>query len=140
MISVVVPAGVGSLLQAALTHYRGVDARPGTTVVSVEPRSAACVLASVAAGRLVTIPTGVTTMAGLNCGTVSSLVWPFIRPGLDGCVAVDDPEVADAARELAAHGVDAGPCGAAPLAALDAVEATGTVVLLVSEGSAANPA
>jgi diaminopropionate ammonia-lyase len=48
--------------------------------------------------------------------------------------------VAGAARRLAAHGVDAGPCGAAPLAALDAVDAAGTVVLLVTEGSAANPA
>jgi diaminopropionate ammonia-lyase len=138
---VVVPAGVGSLLQAALTHYRSGDAPAGTTVLSVEPRSAACVMASVTAGRPVTVPTSVTSMAGLNCGTVSSLAWPYIRPGLDACVAVDDAEVADAARELAEHGVDAGPCGAAPLAALHAVHGglTGTVVLLVTEGTAANP-
>ena len=138
---VVVPAGVGSLLQAALTHYRRADAAPGTAVVSVEPETAACVLASVAAGRPTTIPTATTIMAGLNCGTISSLAWPHIRPGLDGCVAVDDVEVADAARRLAADGVDAGPCGAAPLAALEAIDAAaGTVVLLVTEGSAANPA
>lgn len=136
---VVVPAGVGSLLQAALAHYRSADT--GTAVVSVEPEAAACVRASVAAGRPVTVPTGRTTMAGLNCGTVSSLAWPLIRPGLDGCVTVDDAAAARAANRLAGHGIAAGPCGAAPLAALDALPGppSGTAVLLVTEGSAANP-
>jgi diaminopropionate ammonia-lyase len=96
-------------------------------------------------------------MAGLNCGTVSTLAWPFISHGLDAGVAVTDERAADAARDLAALGVPAGPCGAAPLAALRAVDATpdtaerdrrrvvlglspaATVVLLVTEGTAANP-
>ncbi|MEU4155219.1 pyridoxal-phosphate dependent enzyme [Actinoplanes sp. NPDC026670] len=136
---VIVPAGVGSLLQAALAHYRS---RPSATrVVSVEPVVAACVSASVAAGRPVTVETGATSMAGLNCGTVSALAWPYIRAGLDGCVTVPDAAVAGAARALAAVGVDAGPCGAAPLAALPAVAASdATVILLVTEGAAANPA
>jgi diaminopropionate ammonia-lyase len=148
---VVVPAGVGSLLQAALTHYRSAKTSAGVAVVSVEPQSAACVLASVAAGRPVTVDTGATSMAGLNCGTVSSLAWPAIRPGLDACVAVSDAEAADAAHELAQGGVAAGPCGAAALAALHAIHdsyerravlgltAMSTVVLLVTEGAAANP-
>jgi diaminopropionate ammonia-lyase len=151
---VVVPAGVGSLLQAALTHYRSDHTPPGTAVVSVEPQSAACVLASVIAGRPVTVATGVTSMAGLNCGTVSSLAWPYIHRGLDACVAVSDAEAAAAARELAEHGVHAGPCGAAALAALHAIgdsdgaglpwaacglTPASTVVLLVTEGAAANP-
>jgi diaminopropionate ammonia-lyase len=151
---VVVPAGVGSLLQAALTHYRSGCTPPGTAIICVEPRSAACVLASVTAGHPVTVATGVTSMAGLNCGTVSSLAWPYIRSGLDACVAVSDPEAAGAARELAEHGVPAGPCGAAALAALHAIRDSdraglpraglgltpaSTVVLLVTEGAAANP-
>lgn len=151
---VVVPAGVGSLLQAALTHYRSGNTPPGTAVLSVEPQSAACILASVTAGHPVTVATGMTSMAGLNCGTVSSLAWPYISSGLDACIAVSDAEVADAARELAEHGVDAGPCGAATLAALHAIHdnasthqpqaaleltPTSTIVLLVTEGTAANP-
>jgi diaminopropionate ammonia-lyase len=151
---VVVPAGVGSLLQAALTHYRGGHAPSGTAVVCVEPRTAACVLASVTAGHPVTVATGVTSMAGLNCGTVSSLAWPYIHRGLDACVAVSDAEVASAARELAEHDVRAGPCGAAALAALHAIHdengaglaraglgltTASTVVLLVTEGAEANP-
>jgi diaminopropionate ammonia-lyase len=151
---VVVPVGVGSLLQAALTHYRGARTPPGTAVICVEPRSAACVLASVTAGHPVTVATGVTSMAGLNCGTVSSLAWPCILRGVDACVAVSDAEAAEAARELAEHGVHAGPCGAAALAALHAIHGhdgaglpraglgltpASTVVLLVTEGAAANP-
>jgi diaminopropionate ammonia-lyase len=146
---VLVPAGVGSLLQASLAHYRRPGALAGTAVVSVEPESAACVLASVAAGRPVTVATGVTSMAGLNCGTVSSLAWPYISRGLDAGIAVTDAEVATAARELAEHGIEAGPCGAAPLAALHAIHGhdqpvaltpATTVVLLVTEGATANPA
>jgi diaminopropionate ammonia-lyase len=138
---VLVPAGVGSLLQAALVHYRSRAEPAATRVVSVEPSVAACVSASVAAGRPVTIETGHTSMAGLNCGTVSSLAWPYIHRGLDLCLTVTDAAVAGAAHALAANGVDAGPCGAAPMAALDLLAPVGaTVVLLVTEGAAANPA
>jgi diaminopropionate ammonia-lyase len=150
---VVVPTGVGSLLQAALAHHRSDPDLLATAVVSVEPVDAACVLASVTAGRPVTVDTGVTAMAGLNCGTVSTVAWPYIAPGLDACVAVTDADAARAQRDLAALGVPAGPCGAAPLAAVRSIRAApgqhagvslglsprATVVLLVTEGAAANP-
>ncbi|MGA7227898.1 MAG: pyridoxal-phosphate dependent enzyme [Acidimicrobiia bacterium] len=147
---VVVPTGVGSLLQAAITHYRSDPARLATTVVSVEPNGAACVRTSVEAGRPVTVETGHTVMTGLNCGTMSSMAWAYVKRGLDGCVTVTDAEAITAARRLNALGVDAGPCGAAPLAALRVLyesEDTGrlalseetTIVLLVTEGAEANP-
>ncbi|HEY3262430.1 MAG TPA: pyridoxal-phosphate dependent enzyme, partial [Pseudonocardiaceae bacterium] len=143
---VIVPTGVGSLLQAALVHYRS-KARAETAVVSVEPEAAPCVLASVTAGRPVTVKTGPTSMAGLNCGTVSSLAWPYISRSLDACVTVSDAQAASAARELTTQGVDAGPCGAASLGALHILHRAGisylrpgsTVLLLITEGSAANP-
>lgn len=154
---VVVPSGVGSLLQAALTHYRSRREAVDTAVVSVEPVDAACVLASVAAGHPVTVETGRTRMAGLNCGTVSSLAWPHIRHGLDASIAVTDQQAADAARDLATLGVPAGPCGAAPLAAVRTLRGNATtipddvakaslrlhagttIVLIVTEGNEANP-
>jgi diaminopropionate ammonia-lyase len=151
---VVVPTGVGSLLQAAVTHHRSRPEPSRTAVMSVEPTVAACVLASVRAGRAVNVPTRVTTMAGLNCGTVSSLAWPVVRAGLDAAVAVDDAEAAAAAAVLRAAGVDAGPCGSAALAGAEAaltgdgaearraalrIGRDATVLLVVTEGSAANP-
>jgi diaminopropionate ammonia-lyase len=141
---VLVPTGVGSLLLAALTHYRAHPAGRPTAVVSVEPVQAACVQASIAAGHPVSVATSHTIMAGLNCGTVSSLAWPAIDSGLDAAVTVTDDQVTSAGRDLAALGVPVGPCGAAPLAATRTPGATlapqTTLVLVATEGAAANPA
>ena len=113
---VVVPAGVGSLAQAVITHYRSRGAQHPAAVLCVEPDAAACVLASLVAGRPLSIPTGATNMAGLNCGTPSSLAWPFLRYGLDAAVAVGDDAAARAVADLGDLGVSSGPSGAAALA------------------------
>ncbi|MGP4022936.1 pyridoxal-phosphate dependent enzyme [Actinomadura sp. 3N407] len=145
---VAVPVGVGSLAQAAVTHYRA--GRSAPTLLCVEPDAAPCVLTSLHHDRPVTIETGSTTMAGLNCATPSSLAWPFLRSGVDAAVAVTDAATARAARNLAALDVPAGPCGAASLAGARAALTpqhrpalapghTGTIVLLSTEGSTANP-
>jgi diaminopropionate ammonia-lyase len=138
---VLVPTGVGSLLQAALAHYRCGPTPADTAVISVEPEVAACVQTSVAAGGRVSVDTGATIMAGLNCGTVSSLAWPYIHPGLDGAATITDDQAAAATRDLAAHGVAAGPCGAAALAAARNLTSPpdATLLLLVTEGANANP-
>ena len=141
---VAVPIGVGSLAQAVVRHYRSIDRTPA--VLSVEPTSAPCTVASLTAGEPVTISNGSTSMAGLNCGTLSSLAWPVLRDGLDAAVSVDDEDAEAAISELATAGVPAGPSGAASLAGATAALAhasrrdelgigTGsTVVLLSTEG------
>jgi diaminopropionate ammonia-lyase len=143
---VLVPTGVGSLLHAALIRYRADSAgAPPAVVVSVEPVQAACVQASIAAGHPVSVATGHTIMAGLNCGTVSSLAWPSIQRGLDASATVTDDQVTLASRHLAKNGVPVGPCGAASLAAAQRLAATRqvssgtTLVLIATEGEAANP-
>ncbi len=147
---VVVPVGVGSLAQAAVTHYRRAGLHHVPAVLSVEPDTAACVLAS-QRDQLTSVGTGTTIMAGLNCGTPSQLAWPVLRDGLDAACAVTDAEARNAARDLAGHGVAAGPCGAASLAAMrvtldhDArraqlgIDDTSLVVLLMTESTTANP-
>jgi diaminopropionate ammonia-lyase len=116
---VCVPAGVGSLAQAVVTHYRSRPSGHAPALLSVEPESAACVLQSLVRGEPVTVRTGQTIMAGLNCGTPSSIAWPVLRAGLDAAVAVPDA-AARAAGHLHALGVPSGPCGAAALAGLRA--------------------
>lgn len=128
---VVVPTGVGSLLQSALEHYRG-----RARVLAVEPTTAACVGASLEAGKPVSVDTSTPTiMAGLNCGTVSSIAWPTIRDHLDMAVTVTDDEARAAMHVLHAHNIQAGPCGAAALAGAQkaALQAT-SVVLISTEG------
>ncbi len=151
---VVVPVGVGSLAQAAVAHYRSRPEGPAPALLAVEPDKASCVLASLSRGERVSVPTGTTVMAGLNCGTPSLLAWPYLRDGLDAAVAVTDAGSIAAARALAAAGIAAGPCGGASLAGAWAtltgegagarrgalaVEPGTTVVLLSTEGAAANP-
>jgi diaminopropionate ammonia-lyase len=151
---VAIPAGVGSLAQAAITHYRSRPASGLTSLLTVEPGSAAGILASLVRGALGTVATGETIMSGLNCGTPSRLAWPYLRDGLDAAVAVADSEAAAAARDLAGYGIPAGPCGGAALAGVRAaltgegaqarraalaLDADAAVVLLSTEGSAANP-
>lgn len=140
---VAVPTGVGSLLQAAVQHYRCGATHP--SVLAVEPEAAAPVLASLHAGRMTSIETAPTIMAGLNCGTPSALAWPVLAAGLDRAVAVTDAEAARALGGLAAYGIDAGPCGAAGLAGIralarhDRLDQRATVLLVSTEGRAANP-
>jgi len=120
---VAVPVGVGSLAQAAVTHYRspgGAEPDGLTAVLSVEPDTAACLLASLRAGAQVSIPTAGTVMAGLNCGTVSSIAWPYLASGLDAAVAVTDDAARRAAADLASLGISSGPSGAASLAGVRA--------------------
>ncbi|WP_372463234.1 diaminopropionate ammonia-lyase [Streptomyces spinosus] len=149
-----VPVGVGSLAQAVVTHYRSRPSGNAPALLSVEPEAAPCVLESLRLGAPVSVPTGKTTMAGLNCGTPSSIAWPHLRDGLDAAVAVTDADSSRAAGVLAAAGVSSGPCGAASLAGLRAaltgagagerrralgLGPSSVVVLLSTEGAAANP-
>ena len=152
--AVLVPVGVGSLALAALTHYRAADRNDRAAVVAVEPDAAACVLASLHAGELTRVRTGRTVMAGLNCGTPSTTAWTAMRDGLDAAVAITEEACAAACGRLVEAGIDAGPCGAATLAGLHTLLAgaddrarrtlgldeRSTVVLLCTEGRAANPA
>jgi diaminopropionate ammonia-lyase len=142
---VAVPVGVGSLAEAVVRHYR----RPGAahpSVLSVEPDTAACLLASLTAARATTVATAATVMAGLNCGTVSSSAWPVLRAGCDAAVAVSDEEALCAVADLGRLGVSSGASGAATLAGARAaltepgrraalgIDDDAVVVLLSTEG------
>lgn len=146
--AVLVPIGVGALGAAAVDFYKRTS---GALVVGVEPNSAACLLASIEAGELVTVPGPQDSiMAGLNCGTPSSIAFPTLLAGLDASVAIDDSYAEEAMRTLAACGIVSGETGAAALAGLEALLAlpdaaairtelgldrNAAVLLLVTEGA-----
>lgn len=164
-----VPVGVGSLAQAVVTHYRrgergpsgaegarGLDGEKGyraPAVLAVEPETAAGVLGSLQAGGLRSVPTAGTVMAGLNCGTPSSLAWPVLAEGLDAAIAVADRLAIEAGADLGRLGVRSGPSGAASLAGVRAaltgpgaaarraglgVTTSSVVLLLSTEGTGTN--
>lgn len=136
---VVVPMGVGSVAQAAVTHYRSGSVTPA--LLGVEPANAACVTSSLQADALVTVSTGQTVMAGLNCGTPSSLAWPVLRAGLDAAITVEEHEAIRAVQDLGRAGISSGASGAATLAGLRAARellpltGSSTVVLISTEAA-----
>ncbi|MEO7006152.1 MAG: diaminopropionate ammonia-lyase [Terrimesophilobacter sp.] len=147
---VVTPVGVGSLILASVVHSRSRGAAH-PSLLSVEPETAACVLASLHSGQLMTVPTVVSSMNGLNCGTPSTVAWPILLAGIDAAVAVSEEQTARAVRDLERLGFDSGPCGAASLAGIRValaspesrarmgVTAASTIVLVSTESRAANP-
>ncbi|MFL5844013.1 MAG: pyridoxal-phosphate dependent enzyme [Solirubrobacteraceae bacterium] len=127
--ALIVPAGVGSLAAAAARF----GAQAGVEVWVVEPETAACVTASLAAGAPTAIDNPGTAMAGLDCAEVSAAAWPSLRAGVRGTITVSDEQARAAMDELAARGLAIGDCGAAPLAALPLLDVR-PVALIATEG------
>ena len=117
-------AGVGGMAAAVAAYAAQRLGAAAPKVVVVEPARAACVAASVEAGRLVTIPHGEPTiMAMLECATPSPLGWQILHHLADACVTLEEDEAVAAMRRLAfpAEGdpaIVAGESGATGLAGL----------------------
>src|SRR5919106_4905364 len=143
---VTIQLGVGAMGAAAVRHFRRPGAPP-TRMLGVEPDRAACVLASMEAGEVITIPgPHDSIMAGLNCGTPSIVAWPWVSTGFDAYLAIDDDRARHAMRALARAGIVAGETGAAGVAALIELTETGgaerlgindngSVLVLCTEGA-----
>ncbi|KAK2763198.1 hypothetical protein FQN54_009834 [Arachnomyces sp. PD_36] len=140
--TIITPAGVGSLSHAVVSHSKSEDRN--ITVLTVEPDTAACLHKSLKLGTSTPLQTSKTIMSGLNCGTVSSTAWPILHSGVDASTTISDYESDQAVKYLSSHGLSAGPCGSAALAALTHVASTdpsainlspdSVIVLLCTEG------
>jgi diaminopropionate ammonia-lyase len=117
---VAIQLGVGALGAAAVRHFRRPDV-PRVSMLGVEPERAACVLASMEAGDVTTIPgPHDSIMAGLNCGTPSIVAWPWVSTGFDVYAAIDDDRAREGMRALDRARVVAGETGAAGIGGLAA--------------------
>ncbi|KAG9525839.1 putative metallopeptidase, partial [Aureobasidium melanogenum] len=122
--TIITPVGVGSLAQAVITYAKG---HRNFETVAVEPDTAACLHASLVAGEATSIITSNTINAGCNCGTLSSISWPYLRDYVDLSTTVSDFETHIAVQDMHRHNVNAGPCGASGLAALKRLVAEGHI-------------
>jgi len=92
--------------------------------ISVEPHSANCLYESIKKGYGVTVENNKkTNMAGLNCGSVSSLAWQILKNGLSGAISISDKLSERAMKALASKSssdpeIISGESGAAGLAGL----------------------
>ncbi len=101
---VLVQAGVGSLAGTvcAVLHEAFGDAIPRISIVEAD--AAACIYETMAAddGQLHTASgSGITMMAGLNCGTPCSLAWNLIHSYAFSCMEIGDDDCAMGMRSLA---------------------------------------
>jgi len=139
--------GVGSWAQAVTMHYKSSSLPQTATVITVEPDTAASLLASLEAGKITPIPTGHTICNGMNCGTTITTAWEVLRKGVDVSVTVQDIDVHNDLQYLHKRGVRNGPCGAATMTALKRVcedgrmketlglDETSVIVLFSTEGA-----
>jgi diaminopropionate ammonia-lyase len=111
---VFVQIGVGALAATVVQHYRDVDSLSTPKVVGVEPTTAACMLESMKANRIVSLTTPPNTiMAGLNCETPSLMAWPIVSKGVDHFISIEDEWACQGMRKFAALGLVSGETGAA---------------------------
>jgi threonine dehydratase len=133
---VVVPVGGGGLLAGTLTWVR--EHHPTCRVVGVEPAGAASMIAALAAGSPVDLPSVDPFVDGAAVSRVGSVTFPIVRDS--GCEVVTVSEGAVCVEMLAlyqADGIIAEPAGALASAALPELRLSPgqTVVAILSGGN-----
>ena len=115
--------GVGSWA-ASIIGYIIKEWQNPPACISVEPHSANCLYESIKTGNRVSVENNkTTTMAGLNCGSVSTLAWNILKNGLIGSISISD-KLSEEAMTTLAYPVSGDPViisgesGASGLAAL----------------------
>jgi diaminopropionate ammonia-lyase len=130
---VLIQGGVGGLVCAAANWCAARVGARRPFLIACEPDSAACLLESARAGRVVPLDRETpmatpTMMAGLRCAVPSAAAWPSVHRGVDAFVSIPDAIVLTAMDALRCpEGSDpalatgpSGACGAGALLALAA--------------------
>ncbi|MGD9228536.1 MAG: pyridoxal-phosphate dependent enzyme, partial [Desulfobacterales bacterium] len=122
-----VQAGVGALAGAVVGYLAQVFQEPGVRFIIMEPKNAACIFASAAAGD--GRPHGVTgdldtIMVGLACGEPNPLSWEILHDIPSAYVSCDNSVAANGMRILASPlrgdaSREAGESGAVAIGLMD---------------------
>lgn len=131
---VALQAGVGGFAAALAFAIRALwPVQP--EILIVEPEAAACIGASLRAGRPTAAPGPVSSMGRLDCKEPSLLAVDALARLDVACVAIGDPAAEEAARALSAEGLPTTPSGAAGLAGLRAAgRGPGGALCVLTEG------
>ena len=88
---ILVPIGGGGLATGVSTLAKLLN--PKIKVIGVEPAGANCMQASLAAGKVITLPKVNTIADGTAVKTPGAKLFPFIRRNLDDIITVEDEEL-----------------------------------------------
>jgi diaminopropionate ammonia-lyase len=131
---IVLQAGVGGLAAALCAYFR---ARWGEApvIVVAEPEAAPALIESIRAGRPRVSRGPASNMGRLDCKAPSHLALAELARGADWFVTLADAQAAGAVEALRAYDIETTPSGAAGVAALRALDATGREQLGLSRRS-----
>jgi len=98
---IILQAGVGGMAAAMVAGIaRYFDHIP--KIIIVEPEGAACVLASIKAGKIQKINIEKESlMGGMSCDEVSLVPWKILKQSVNYCVAISDDYIAKTVKSLA---------------------------------------
>ena len=88
---ILVPIGGGGLATGVSTLAKLLN--PKIKVIGVEPAGAACMKASLDAGKVVTLPSANTIADGTAVKTPGSKIFPYLQKNLDGIITIEDDEI-----------------------------------------------
>ena len=88
---ILVPIGGGGLATGVSTLAKLLN--PNIKVIGVEPANAACMSASLKAGKVVTLDSANTIADGTAVKTPGSKIFPYIQKNIDDIITIDDDEL-----------------------------------------------
>jgi threonine dehydratase len=90
---ILVPIGGGGLATGVSTLAKFIN--PNIKVIGVEPANAACMKASLEAGKIVTLDSANTIADGTAVKTPGSVIFPYLQKNIDDIITVEDEELID---------------------------------------------
>ena len=130
---ILVPVGGGGLATGVSTLAKLLN--PKIRVIGVEPEGAACLTASLKAGKPVTLPTVNTIADGTAVKTPGSKIFPYLQKNLDEVVTVPDAELVEAFLDMVEnHKMIVENSGLLSVAALRHIDCRGKKVACVLSG------
>ncbi len=130
---ILVPIGGGGLAAGVSTLAKLLN--PNVKVIGVEPVGAACMKASLEAGRVVTLDKVETIADGVAVKTPGDLVFPYVQKNVDDIILIDDNELVDAFLDMMEkHKMVVENAGLLSVAALSHLKVKGKNVVPVLSG------
>ena len=130
---ILVPIGGGGLATGVSTLAKLLN--PRIRVIGVEPEGAACLTASLKAGKVVTLPTVNTIADGTAVKTPGSVVFPYLQQNLDSVITVPDEELVEAFLDMVEnHKMIVENSGLLSVAALRHIDCRGRKIACVLSG------
>ena len=130
---ILVPIGGGGLAAGVSTFAKMLN--PKIKVIGVEPEGAACMKASIEAGKVVSLP-GVSTIAdGTAVKTPGSIIFPYVARNIDRIITVGDEELIVAFLDMVEnHKMIVENSGLLTVAALDHLKVKNKRVVSILSG------